>query len=335
MNRQRWFSLSFACVVIALALEFAIPASSYLNELTRSGATAVPSRWDFQAFPVTWNLNPASGSNITGSQTVTSIMQAAFNTWTTAPNATLLATRGADSSVSAESSSPSNINLVCFVCTDADFAKDSEALAVTITTTANAAGESDGHGGMTQFAGQIIKADIIFNTTPKYSTDGTGAAGAQDLQTVATHEVGHFFGLDHSGVVGAVMFPFAANLKPTLSYDDVAGISTVYPKSAPDVATGTISGTVQMANSGAAIFGAHVYAESISSALAFPSTIRKSPIGTLTSPGGNYSIQGVPPDSYVVTAEPLDSPVANGDVSGYGPAFGLGTVQTSFTTRWH
>src|SRR5438105_14278568 len=179
MSRGRWLSLALACAVTAAALSLVLPAFSYLSELTRSGATAVPDHWDFQAFPVTWNLNPATGSNITGSQNVANVMQAAFNTWTISPNATLLVTRGADSSVTAESSSPSNINLICFVCADADFNKDSEALAVTITTTANAAGEADGHGGMTQFAGQIITADILFNTSTACSTGGTGSA--QDL----------------------------------------------------------------------------------------------------------------------------------------------------------
>lgn len=332
MSPRKRLSLGLACAVSAVALSLALPAFSYLSELTRSGGTVVPDHWDFKSFPVTWNLNPATGSNITGSQNVANVMQAAFNTWTTSPNATLLVTRGADSSVTAESSSPSNINLICFVCADADFNKDSEALAVTITTTANMAGESDGHGGMTQFAGQIVKADIFFNQKTPYSTDGNGTA--QDLQTVATHEIGHFFGLDHSGVVGAVMFPFAAPLKQTLGYDDVAGISSVYPKAALDVATGSISGTV-LANSGGAVFGAHVYAESTSSVIAFPSNIRKTPIGTLTAANGSYTIQGLPPDSYVVTAEPLDSPEANSDVPDYGPAFGKAAVQTNFTSRWH
>ena len=333
MSPRKRLSLGLACAVTAVALSLALPAFSYLSELTRTGGTVVPNHWDFKAFPVAWNLNPATGSNITGSENVANVMQAAFTTWTTSPNTILLVTRGADSSVTAESSSPSNINLICFVCRDADFNKDSEALAVTITTTANMAGESDGHGGMTHFPGQIVKADILFNTSTPYSTDGAGSA--QDLQTVATHEVGHFFGLDHSGVVGAVMFPFAAPLKRSLGYDDVAGISSVYPKAALDVATGSISGMVQMANSGAAVFGAHVYAESTSSVMAFASNVRKTPIGTLTAPNGSYTIQGLPPDSYVVTAEPLDSPETNSDVPGYSPAFGQAAVQTNFTSRWH
>lgn len=303
------------------------PGYSYLPDFTSPGPQ--PDHWDFSAFAVRWNLNPAANSNIAGSNSVANVMQSAFNTWTTAPNTVLQVSRGPDSSANSETTSSSDINLICFVCTDGDFSKDANTLAVTITTTANAAGESDGHGGTTRFVGQIIKADIVFNPSSNYTTGGTSG---QDLQTVATHEVGHFFGLDHSGVVRAVMFPAASSLV-TLGYDDVAGISQLYPKSTPDVATGSINGQVSLNGSG--VFGAHVFAESITSNAAFSGNIRNTPVGTLTRPDGTYAIQGLPADSYVVLAEPLDGPVSNRDVTGYPSAFGQPSVQTNFTTRYH
>jgi hypothetical protein len=252
-----------------------------------------------------------------------------------APNANVPVTRGADSSVSAESASTPNINLICFVCMDADFSKDASTLAVTITTSVSR-GSSDGHGGTASFDGQIIKSDLLFNPNVQYTTSGTGTGSTQDLETVATHEIGHFLGLDHTGVVRAVMFPFAPASEHTLSYDDAAGIAALYPKVFFDVPTGIISGTVRMLGSNATVFGAHVYAGSTTSALPFPSTfnLRKSPISTLTKPDGTYVIQGVPADSYIVTAEPLDGPESAGDVSGYSAAFGA-TIQTNFTTRSH
>ncbi len=323
--------LSLLLLVLApvfLGLALAIPAFSYLPSLTKPGPAA--DHWDFAAFPVTWNLNPTTGTNVTGSNSVHAAITAAFAAWTSAPNAAVAVSEGPPSTVSSEAASPSNINLVCFVCSDADFSKDASTLAVTVTTTANAAGESDGHGGTTQFVGQIIKADILFNPASQFST---GSGTGQDLQTVATHEIGHFLGLDHSAVVRAVMFPFASSLI-TLSYDDVAGLAQLYPKTNPDVPTGSISGTVSF-SAGGGVFGAHVFADSNTSAAAFGSNIRKSPIGTLTTPGGTYTIQGVPAGSYLVVAEPLDGPVANSDVSQFGPAYGQSAVQTNFTTRWH
>jgi len=251
MNKRNL--IVFAFFVLAFAVT---PAFAWLPELTGTGSPA-PDRWNFNSFPVTWNLNPKTGNNVQGSRSVHDLIAASFATWQAAPNAALNVAEGATTDVSSESSSPAGINLICFVCTDADFAKDTTTLAVTITTTADAAGQHDGHGGVAAFAGQILKADIIFNPSVQFTTD-TGGVG-EDLQTVATHEIGHFFGLDHSAVIRSVMFPYASDLT-TLSYDDVAGISTLYTKGTPDFAAGSISGRVHF-SSGAAVFGAHVFAE--------------------------------------------------------------------------
>jgi hypothetical protein len=311
-------------LALAAALLVAVPAFSFLPQLTSSQ----PDHWSLTAFAVQWNLNPStSGAKISGSQSVAQGMQASFDTWATAPNTALSISRGPDSSVSQENNSPSNINLICFVCSDAPFG-GTETLAVTVTTTADSPGTSDGHGGTTQFAGQIIKGDIAFNPSTQFDT---GGGTGQNIQTVATHEIGHFFGLDHSAVVRAVMFPFAPDILTTLSYDDVAGISSLYPQGTPDVATGSISGKVRL--SGSSVFGAHVFANSTTSALPF-ANVRKTPIGTLTLTDGTYTIRGVPPDSYLVVAEPLDLPVTDSDVS-WASEFNQAKVQTNFTTRWH
>jgi hypothetical protein len=327
MTRTRASSslmLLLPLLALAAALLVAVPAFSFLPQLTSSQ----PDHWSLTAFAVQWNLNPStSGAKISGSQSVAQVMQASFDTWATAPNTALSISRGPDSSVSQENNSPSNINLICFVCSDAPFG-GTETLAVTVTTTADAPGTSDGHGGTTQFAGQIIKGDIAFNPSTQFDT---GGGTGQALQSVATHEIGHFFGLDHSAVVRAVMFPFAPDILTTLSYDDVAGISSLYPQGTPDVATGSISGKVRL--SGSSVFGAHVFANSTTSALPF-ANVRKTPIGTLTLTDGTYTIRGVPPDSYLVVAEPLDLPVTDSDES-RASEFNHAKVQTNFTTRWH
>ena len=287
-------------------------------------------RWDFTSFPVNWNLNPNVGSNITGSRNAHDVIGASFATWKNAPNSAVAINEGPASAVSSEDQSPSTINLICFVCTDADFSQDSTTLAITITTTADLAGQSDGHGSTTRFPGQIIKADILFNPNVQYTTGGTSG---EDMQVIATHEIGHFFGLDHSAVVRAVMFPYASNLT-TLSYDDVAGISNVYPGTSQQYVPGAISGRISFSGGGG-VFGAHVFAESTTTALPIGGSIRKSPIGTVTAPDGTYTILGVPSDSYNVTAEPLDDPVQKADISSYPSAYGLTNIQTNFTTRWH
>ena len=305
------------------------PAFAWLPELTGSGSP-VADRWSMNSFAVTWDLNASTGNNVQGSRTVHDVIAASFATWQQAPNTELSVDEGEPSDVSSESASPANINLICFVCTDVDFA-DNSTLAVTVITTADGPGKPDGHGGVSQFAGQILKADIIFNPHVPFTTDPGGVG--EDLQTIATHEIGHFFGLDHSPVVRSIMFPFASDLT-TLSYDDVAGIATLYPKGTPDFPSGSIAGRVTFP-SGSAVFGAHVFAESTSGRQVLGPNIRKSPIGTLSRPNGSYVIQGLPPDKYTVTAEPLDGPVASSDLNGFPNAYRRSSVDTNFTTHSH
>jgi hypothetical protein len=338
MKRTNQLIVAVAPVVIAaFALAFARPAFSYLNELTApsSGGTPLVDVWT--AVPH-WNLNPALPTGkMVGTQTdLRNAAVASFNTWKAVPNVSNIVsgiTEGPDSNVTDEKTPHPNVDLVCFVCTGADFTSDGT-LAVTLTTSQIQGSQS-----------VITQADIIFNPNPSgmcfVATPVSGGTlppcpnpsdSAQDLQTVLTHEIGHFFGLDHSAVVAATMFPFAPTVRETLSYDDVAGISNTYP--GPQIVpVGSISGTVTL--SGAGVFGAHVFASSTTTTTPYPPTIRKSPIGTLTQPGGTYTINGLPVDSYTVHAEPLDLPVTNTDVSGYASAFGQSSVQTNFTTRSH
>lgn len=318
----------------AVAVLLAIPARSYLNGVTRPSGGGNPEmdRWDFGSFAVQWSLNPSRGSNISGSRSVANVMESSYATWRNAPNASLGITRGADTSQTQEGfnqDSANNINLICFVCS-ADFSEQPDSLAVTITTVSNRSGEPDGHGGNTRFVGQILDSDILFNPNKDFST---GSGSGQDLQTVATHEIGHQLGLDHSGVVRAVMFPFAPDLLTTLAWDDVAGLSVAYPESSPDLRTGSISGMVNQAGGGG-LFGVHVFAEPLSPS-GFGGSIRPSPISNLTRPDGSYTIQGLPGGSYLVVAEPLDEPVTNENVGNYAPPFGRSSVQTSFKTRWY
>jgi len=326
MNKIRVAPVVLA-LLAAAAFLWPKPAKSYLAQYNAHNGAVSRAHWDFSQFPVQWNFNPAAASNVSGAAPAQDVIATSFTTWMAAPNTAISISRGGDTQIS--SAGFDGVNLVCFTCTT-DFNSDG-ALAVTFTTMANGPGADTKHGGTSRFAGQILDADILFNPAMNFSTDGSGG---NDMQTVATHEIGHFLGLDHSAVVKATMFPFAPPVaEHALSYDDVAAISILYPKNSPDVPTGSISGTVAM--NGSPVFGAHVFADSATAALPYPASVRKTPIGTLSMPDGTYQIQGVPPDRYAVAAEPLDGPVTNSNVFSYAPAFGKTTVQTNFTTRWH
>jgi hypothetical protein len=162
--------------------------------------------------------------------------------------------------------------------------------------------------------GEIIEADVFFNTRFSWSTAAGGDAGRVDLESVALHEIGHLLGLGHSALgetemvpggrrvigSGAVMFPIALSAGATadrqLQPDDVAGISDLYPAGGFEAATGTISGRVTKNGSG--VFGAHVAAFNLETGALIG--------GFSLSPEGDFVIAGLEPGIYIVRAEPLD-----------------------------
>ncbi len=164
--------------------------------------------------------------------------------------------------------------------------------------------------------GEIVESDIFFNSISAvpWSVAAAGEAGRFDLQSIATHEIGHLWGLGHSAlgetqqVTGgrrvtakaAVMFPIAfspGNIKDrTLQPDDIAGISDLYPAGAFQSQTGSVSGTIT--KNGAGVFGAHVVAFSPTSGTL---------VGNFTQDNsGHFTISGLTPGPVVVRVEPVD-----------------------------
>jgi Matrixin len=320
--------ISAACIVVGLVaftLLYDVPAHSYLPEGGASGGTFTPDKWSSIPAPIQISTAIAAGAKLAGNTKFQTVIMNSLATWSQAPNFQSPLGTPTTGTLTA----PQNgINLICFCSSGVMFNNSDGTLALTVTTTSGT---------------QIIGANIFFNPQPSgvcFATDSSVTScpnsgdAVQDLQTVATHEIGHFIGLDHSAVVRAVMFPFAPAKQTELGWDDVAGASVLYPKSAPDVGAGAISGKVSL-NSGA-VFGAHVFANSTTANNPFSSfpTVRKTPVGVLTDTSGNYTIQGLPPDTYEVIAEPLDGPVTNSNVD-WASDFGQGSVATNFTTRWH
>ena len=122
-----------------------------------------------------------------------------------------------------------------------------------------------GTSGPAAFAGQILDADTLLCNTGEV-TFATPAAlatspGAYDLESLLTHELGHWMGLDHSAVIRAMMFPFAPpagqflGSRPTaqtpdgpLSDDDRTGIRVLYPDPNDTLNIGAIRGQILPAN---------------------------------------------------------------------------------------
>lgn len=85
----------------------------------------------------------------------------------------------------------------------------------------------------TSIGSTIIDADLVFDSGYSWST--SGAAGAYDVQNVATHEFGHFLrllDLYGGGDVDKTMYAYTVTgetKKRTLDSDDVNGINFIYP----------------------------------------------------------------------------------------------------------
>jgi matrixin len=75
-----------------------------------------------------------------------------------------------------------------------------------------------------------IAGDMNFNTAATFNIGTT-----YDLQTVALHEFGHAFGLGHSTLSSAAMWPYYTGVRQKLSADDINGIQAIYGTRQADV----------------------------------------------------------------------------------------------------
>lgn len=131
--------------------------------------------------------------------------------------------------------------------------------------------------------------------------------GKTNAQLALQHEVGHVLGLDHSGVLSSVMYPYIASGSVAADFDsdDLVAISTMYPKGDPTLNGGTLTGRV-VGDSGG-IFAAQVVAVNDDG----------QPVGTvLTNAAGEFTLAGIPAGRYRLYAEPLDGPVDSGALQG-------------------
>ncbi len=182
-------------------------------------------------------------------------------------------------------------------------------------------------------SGQIVDCDIVLNeslytfstATPANPNQSLGP-GTYDIGEIATHEMGHCLGFDHSPIAGRFSsttglevsgfssgdFTYQATLYPygthtiqgrSLSQDDISGASFIYPNSTLTTTTGTIAGRVLDGGSFARVKGAHVVAVSTAAPdIPFVGVLSDVQAGGV---GGEYRIVGLPPGSYYIRIEPL------------------------------
>lgn len=240
------------------------------------------------------------------------------------------------------------VNTVCFNQASAGFTTG--VLAFTRVITANAPGVSVGSSGASTLAGQILDADtllcpnchVTFATPAGLST--AQGQGAYDLESILIHELGHWFGLDHSAVWRAIMFPYSPppgqflGDRPTtqtpdgpLSDDDRTAIRALYPDPNDTVDVGSVSGRLLPANPFAlaaipatfagkfvtGIVGGHMVVVDADSGSVIAGTLSGWTCDASNPPlqfDGSFDIERLPIGrTYMIYAEPLDGLVAPGD----------------------
>jgi hypothetical protein len=299
--------------MLALCSAMLIYAYNPLQENVNN--TAIPTGWD--TGDITWSLNPTNTNVDTSSgTTIPQSLGAAFSAWqSTQFNSqtlnTLAFTQGLDSTLT-QPNSTDCVNVIGFTdSTAADFPTGVVAFTQLATATNSTAGftyscTSAPTSRTCSFKSCIADADMEFNPNEQFSTATPTPASDFDLRSIATHEIGHMIGLDHSGLAHGVMYPFGdtgVSEQRNLAIDDVMGAAFMYPASNFASATAAISGKITLGSSN--VFAAHV--------IAVDSTTGNVVMDTLTSPDGTYTLDGVPQGNYNILILPL-APDANSGI---------------------
>lgn len=376
----------------AYLIDTTIPQSGgcpAINRRNLSTATPLNRRWSTSLPGATNALLTVATSGTAGQLAeIEEAITDSFGAWSgvtgTTINATahpgLLAPLGrvadANACTNDAESNADGLNTICF--NQSSLAFSSGVLAFTRTITANAPGASVGASGPAAFAGQILDADTLFRNdgTASFATPAAlaTAPGAYDLESLLTHELGHWLGFDHSAVWRAIMFPFAPppgqflGNRPTptapdgpLSDDDRTGIRVLYPDPADAVNVGAIRGRVLPANpfalaslpapaqgeSVTGVFGAHVVAVDAVTGSVIAGTLGGWSCNAATDSlqfDGTFAIERLPVGhDYAIYAEPLDGLATPGDFgtglddlcsSGGASECATPTVDTNFDPRF-
>lgn len=285
-------------LVVVIATLTPAPAGAYLKLGSRVGNRTVTLRWAQR--PIRYFVTDRSEPGVSAQQ-FQEAMARAFDTWEAVDTAQISAEFAGFTPAT-----PVTDSLTVLGFTNrADLERVLGATSFTIDTS----------------NGNILEADIFFNSAFPWSVAAAGETGRFDLESIAVHEIGHLLGLAHSAIgetelrsggrrviaAESAMFPIAfasgSTLGRTLRADDMAGISEIYPAAGFTRASGSISGRITKDGDG--VLGAHV--------TAFNLRTGKLIGGFVLNEDGSFTIASLDPGPHVLRVEPLD----DGDIESF------------------
>src|SRR5688572_7187652 len=167
--------------------------------------------------------------------------------------------------------------------------------------------------------GRITDVDVVFNPELTWSVQTPGHPGKADVEGVTAHEWGHGIGLDHVPLFRSTMYysaGFGQLSLRSLENDDRAGAASSYPAAGLDGIRGRIRGRVDVTGTSD---DRGIQVTAIDFATGFPAA------ASMTGPGGEYEILGLPPGVYRLVASPMGTTKIRGGV--YSPWWGSAATE--------
>ncbi len=269
VKRNVYGAATFIVAVLVLS-GFGVAATRLTYDL---GSTSTAIFWSAPSFPLRYAVDPSIAAKFQGGE---QSVAAAFNAWVNPQQSSVKFLSAGVVPAPAGKDGQNSITVNDKLFADSGF--------IAYTTT------------WFEDSGRIVEADIQIDSV---------AIRDYSFQAVLQHEVGHLLGLDHSGIVSSVMFPYVSKEPSALDSDDQIALADIYPTDSFKESRSTLRGEVRDARGG--IFAAQVVAVNA----------KGSPVAsTLTGRDGKFEIRGLPEGDYSYYAEPLNGPLDRSNLSG-------------------
>ncbi len=245
--------------------------------------------WGVEDATIPYVINSTAAPNITNGTDITAI-QNAVSAWLAVPNTNLNVTYGGTTSQGV-ANGLDRVNLVTFV--DNTYPFSPMVLAVGLSTSFDT---DTTIANRVYRKGEIYDADMIFNPTKTYKVGGSGPG--VDIQSVATHEAGHLFGISHSAIQSSTMFYVLPGglAARTLEADDRNVFFKAYGTPGALAGSNRIEGVVTNGQTDDPVPGAIVFLKQAGDTVGCEYTL----------PNGRFSFPGLADAQYTVWIHPLD-----------------------------